>query len=140
MSEGGINIILLKDMIDLFERFASFVWLTDKERVEIIDKVNAAIYITENVFGQRIDQSRLPERNEIVAKAWSEAGAAIRKYLPDEHIGIYLQNKSEAWQNPSKWSSDELEDMGLNINDIKSKILLITNKHRLKIKPFGFTY
>lgn len=127
--------------IELIDKFGSAFWLIGKERAEIIEKINNAVNLTEGVFANRYNGSRNIEKNDSVADAWSEAGIAIQKYLPNEYFGEYLQIKSEAWRNPDKWSDADLQEMGLKIEQIKSHIRNITNGiNRLKNKPPNFTY
>ena len=137
MADGG----LVKTALDLIDKFGSNFWLVEKERAEIIEKVGNAVNLTEGVFARRYDGSRRIEKNDAVADAWSEAGIAIQKYLPNEYFGEYLQMKSEAWRNPNKWNEEDLKDLGLKIEQIKSHIRNITNGiNRLKNKPIGGTY
>jgi hypothetical protein len=135
MGEGKLSIGLLKDVVDLFERLQSIVMLTDVQKNEIIENVSAAVLETEKVFGKRGDGSRHITKNDKVGDAWRIAGVSITKYLPDEHLGIWLQNKGEAWVNPHKWSSDVLEENNLEIEKIKERIKRLTANRRKFFRP-----
>jgi hypothetical protein len=100
MTDGHLSSGFLKDVADLFEKFQSSVMLTGRERNEIIDAVYDAVIETEIVFGKA--KSRKVVQNNKVAKAWNNAGKTIIKYLPEEELGHWLQNKGEAWANPDK--------------------------------------
>ena len=94
----------------------------------IIESVSSAVLETEKVFGGR----RHISKNDNVAEAWRKAGVSIVKYLPNEHLGIWLQNKGEAWANPNKWGPEILEENNLQIEQIKNRIArLVGNRSKI---------
>lgn len=133
MVDGQLSLGLLKDVTNLFEKFQSTVMLTGNQSDEIIEYVFEAALLTETVFG--LAKSRQITQNEKVAKAWSKAGRTILKYLPDEGIGIWLQNKGEAWANPDKWPAETLEKNRLQIEQIKQRVLALTKTKRKFFRP-----
>lgn len=135
MADGTLSLGLLKDVADLFERMQSMIILTTSEKNEIIENVSAAVLITEGVFGKRKDGSRYISQNLEVAEAWRKAGVSIIKYLPNEHLGTWLQNKGEAWANPHKWKSEILKNNNLQIEEIKKRITQITSTRRKFFRP-----
>lgn len=92
--------LLLDGIIKLFDNIQSAVMLTKQQTNEIYEAVYTAIMETEKVFGRKGGERRII-RNEEIADVWKKAGIAIKKYLPDENLGIWLINKGEAWANPS---------------------------------------
>ncbi len=135
MADGQLSIGLLNDVADLFERLQSTFMLTESEKNEIIENVSVAVSITEGVFGKRKDGSRHITQNLAVAEAWRKAGVSIIKYLPNEHLGTWLQNKGEAWANPHKWDAKILEENNLQIEQIKIRISQITSIKRKIFRP-----
>jgi GTP cyclohydrolase II len=133
MADGQLSLGLLKDVTNLFEKIQSTVMLTSKQTEEIIEYVFDAALLTEAVFGKA--KSRQVTQNDEVAKAWSKAGRTIIKYLPDEGLGIWLQNKGEAWANPDKWPTDTLEENRLQIEQIKLRVMTLTKTKRKFFRP-----
>ena len=135
MTNGQLSIGLLKDVADLIERLQSTVMFTESEKNEIIDNVSAAVFQTEAVFGKRKNGSRHISRNTTVGEAWRKAGVSIVKYLQNEHLGTWLQNKGEAWVNPHKWTTEILEKNNLQIEEIKKRIERLTTTRRKFFRP-----
>ncbi|MBE0391304.1 hypothetical protein [Flavobacterium sp. PL002] len=135
MADGTLSIGLLKDVADLFERLQSTIMLTASEKNEIIESVSVAVLLTEGVFGKRKNGSRHITQNPEVAEAWRKAGISIIKYLPNEHLGTWLQNKGEAWANPHKWEAGILEKNNLQIEEIKKRIPQMTSTRRKFFRP-----
>lgn len=133
MADGQLSLGLLKDIFDLFDRFQSTLMLTKKEKDEIIESVLNAVIKTEIVFGK--SNSRKIIQDDKVAQAWCDAGKAIIKYLPDEHLGIWLQNKGEAWANPNKWPSEVLDENKIQIEQIKERVQIMTKTRRKYFRP-----
>jgi hypothetical protein len=130
MNSGQLANGLLSDVIGAFDRIQSVIILTDLEKNEIVDAVSKAIIETEIVFGEA--KSRKISRNPDVARLWHTAGTVIIKYLPNEHLGVWLQNKGEAWANPERWSEELLDSNGMKLEEIKKRLNVLT-RNRSKL-------
>jgi hypothetical protein len=121
---------LLNDVLSFLGVFSKFI-LSEEEKKEILVSVNKAAQLTEDFFYKK--GNRKIERNTEIAKAWIEAGLLIQQKLPSEPLGIWLQNKGEAYLNPKLWSEEELSQNNLEIEQIKKRIREI-NSTFIKLK------
>ncbi|WP_166921810.1 hypothetical protein [Flavobacterium poyangense] len=126
---------LLTDLLDMYERLESYVFLTVEEKREIIESVSDAIQITEEEFGERIDGSRNIGHNTNVGDAWHKASKTIEKYLQGEKLAKSLSMKGEAWVNMHKWSSEQLENEDIEIEQIKERLEKMTSIRRKFRRP-----
>lgn len=126
---------LLTDLLDMYERLESYVFLTVEEKREIMESVSDAIQITEEEFGKRIDDSRTIGYNTNVGDAWHKASKIIKKYLQGEKLAKSLRMKGEAWVNLHKWSSEQLENEGIEIEQINERLEKMTSIRRKFLRP-----
>jgi hypothetical protein len=121
---------LLNDVLSLLEVFSKFI-LSEEEKKEILVSINKAAQLTEDFFYKK--GNRNIERNIKISKAWIKAGLLIQQKLPSEPLGIWMQNKGEAYLNPELWPEEELSQNNLEINEIKKRISEI-NRTFIKLK------
>ncbi|MFH7010972.1 hypothetical protein ACHRV5_03820 [Flavobacterium sp. FlaQc-52] len=133
MAEFKLN--LLSDLLDLYERLESYVFLTKEEKSEITESVSDAIQITEIEFGERADGSRNIGYNTMVGDAWHASSKIIRKYLPNDPLGHSLRVKGEAWVNMHKWSTVQLENEKITVEAINSRLEKMTSIKRKFLRP-----
>jgi hypothetical protein len=133
MADGNLSLGMLNDLLDLYKRIESSIVLTAEEKFEINEAVSKAVIKTESVFGKA--KNRLVVQNDEVAEAWRIAGTTLIRYLPQEQLGGWLQNKGEAWANPEKWSPELLTQNNLQIEQIKKRVTAITGTRRKFLRP-----
>jgi hypothetical protein len=121
---------LLNDVLSLLGVFNKFI-LSEEEKKEILVSINKATQLTEDFFYKK--GNRNIERNIKISKAWIKAGLLIQQKLPNEPLGIWLQNKGEAYLNPKLWPEEELSQNNLEIKEIKKRISEI-NRTFIKLK------
>lgn len=131
---GEFKLNLLNEILDFIERIESKMILTQAQIGEIVDSVDNAIKLTEKVFGQQ-KGDRSFSHNPEVADAWHHAGTTIRKFLPSNKFARSLQMKGEAWSNIYKWSSEDLENQNLKIEEIKDRLENFLSIRRKYLRP-----
>lgn len=63
-------------------------------------------------------EGRSFEKEELLVRLWSEASVPLRHI--DERLSVICIDKAEYWINPDNWSDDEVQSVGIKLEDVSA--------------------
>lgn len=109
----------LKWLLNFLDWFQNHLEVEGEKRSEIYDTVSGAYFETLSVLTKSLDHdSEIPsDKRDHLSKLWQKAAKSVREYDADAFHTFF--EKSKYWQDPKSWSTKEIKNSGISLEDIE---------------------
>jgi len=126
---------MITQILDGLSKILGPIATLSKERQELKDSALRAISTALNetyLYYRDMEHGsqRNLEREAQLVKYWSAAAIPMRHF--DEDLSYICDQKSEYWVNPNNYSSDDIENLGIGLNNVRQA-------YRQMLNPFSPT-
>lgn len=113
---------MIKEILDGLSKVLGPIATLSKDRRELKDSALRAISnaLDETFLYYRDISNGSPknlEREALLSKYWSAAAIPLRHF--DEHLSNICEYKSEYWINPEQYNDDDIQELGIGLNDVR---------------------
>ncbi len=113
---------MLNEIIEGLSNILGPIATATKGRSQMKDDALRAISHALNetyLYYRDIEHGHLPNRDReaMLVRYWSAAAISLRHF--DENLAYICDNKAEYWVNPDNYNQNDIEELGIGLNNVR---------------------
>ena len=126
---------MIYDLIDPLIRILPVIGTLSREKRELKDTALKTISTALNetyIYYRDLSKGkpRSLEKEEMLSKYWAVAAIPLRHF--DQVLSDTCDKKSEYWINPERYSDEEIENLGINLKNVRQGYRELLNPYFYK--------